>query len=90
MQAQHQSSSVTEATTNTFNVGDDVSYVVGRSSGYSVSFSVREGKIVKIDSDVAVIKFRNGRCCMQPLSKLTRKGERNALTRALLGSIDHD
>ncbi|KIH84242.1 hypothetical protein [Pseudomonas batumici] len=87
MQAQHPSGSSTEATTNTFKIGDDVSYVIGRSTERSVSFSVREGKIVKIDGNIAVVKSRNGRCITQPLGKLTRKGERNALTRALLGDV---
>lgn len=85
MQAQNPSGSGTEATTNAFKVGDDVSFVVGRSTGHSVSFSVREGKIAEIDSVTAVVKLRNGRTSVQPLNKLTRQGERNALTRALLG-----
>lgn len=85
MQAQHPSGSATEATTNTFKVGDDVTYVIGRSTGHSVSFSVREGKIVQIDGNVAVVKSRNGRSITQPLDKLTHKGEPNALTLALLG-----
>lgn len=85
MQAQNPSGSSTEATTNAFKVGDDVSFVVGRSTGHSVSFSVREGKIAEIDSVTAVVKLRNGRTSVQPLNKLTRQGERNALTRALLG-----
>jgi len=85
MQAQHPSGSATEATTNTFKIGDDVTYVIGRSTGHSVSFSVREGKIVKIDGNVAVVKSRNGRRSLQPLSKITHKDERNTLTKALLG-----
>lgn len=85
MQAQNPSGSGTEATTNAFKVGDDVSFVVGRSTGHSASFSVREGKIAEINSATAVVKLRNGRTSVQPLNKLTRQGERNALTRALLG-----
>lgn len=85
MHAQHPSDSAAEASTNTFNVGDTVNYVAARSTGHSVSFNVREGKIVKIDGAVAVIKSRNGHCCMQPLNKLTHQGKPNALTQALLG-----
>lgn len=85
MQAQNPSGSGTEATTNAFNVGDDVTFVAARSTGRSVSLSVREGKIAGINNGIATVKLRNGRTSMQPLNKLTRKGERNALTRALLG-----
>lgn len=85
MQAQNPSGSGTEAITNSFKVGDDVSYVVGRSTGHSVSFSVREGTIVEISAGVAIVKSRNGRRSTQPLNKLTHQGQRNALTRALLG-----
>lgn len=87
MQAQNQSGSGTEAITNTFKVGDDVTFVVARSTGHSVSLSVREGKIAEIDRATAVVKLRNGRTSVQPLNKLTRQGERNALTRALLGDV---
>lgn len=85
MQAQNPSGSGTEATTNAFKVGDDVTFVAARSTGHSVSFSVREGKIAEIDSATAIVKLFNGRTSVQPLNKLTRQGERNALTRALLG-----
>ncbi|MDL5599330.1 hypothetical protein QS468_41920 [Bacillus subtilis] len=85
MQAQNPSGSGTEATTNAFKVGDEVTFVAARSTGHSVSLSVREGKIAEIDSATAVVKLRNGRTSVQPLNKLTHQGERNALTRALLG-----
>ncbi|MFJ3369791.1 hypothetical protein [Pseudomonas sp. NPDC086251] len=88
MQAQRPSSSGTEAITNVLKVGDDVTYVVGRSTGHSVSFSVHEGKIAVISGRVATVKSRNGSSSVQPLNKLTRKGQRNALTRALLGDAE--
>lgn len=85
MQAQNPSGSGTEATTNAFKVGDDVTFVAARSTGHSVSLSVHEGKIAEIDSATAIVKLRNGHTSVQPLNKLTRQSERNALTRALLG-----
>ena len=85
MQAQNPSGSGIEATTNAFKVGDDVTFVAARSTGHSVSLSVREGKIAEIDSATAIVKLRNGRTSVQPLNKLTRQSERNTLTRALLG-----
>jgi plastocyanin len=85
MQAQNPCGSGTEATTNAFKVGDDVTFVAARSTGHSVSLSVCEGKIAEIDSATAIVKLRNGRASVQPLNKLTRQSERNALTRALLG-----
>lgn len=85
MQAQNPSGSGTEAITNTFKVGDEVTFIAARSTGHSVSLSIREGKIAEIGCATAVVKLRNGRTSLQPLNKLTRQGERNALTRALLG-----
>jgi hypothetical protein len=85
MQAQNPSGSGTEASTNAFKVGDEVTFIAARSTGQSVSLSVREGKIAEIGCATAVVKLRNGRTSLQPLNKLTRQGERNALTRALLG-----
>ena len=73
-----------ESNTTAFKVGDAVSYVTARNTARSISFSVREGKIVEINGGVAVVKSRHG-ISIQLLEKLTRQGERNALTRALLG-----
>lgn len=87
MQAQNPSGSGREATTNTFKVGDDVSFVVGRSTGHSVSFSVRDGTIAEISTGIAIVKSRNGSRSTQPLNKLTHQGQRNALPRALLGEV---
>ncbi|MHB2139895.1 hypothetical protein ACX64L_18375 [Pseudomonas monsensis] len=86
MQAQNPSGRGTKAITNTFKVGDEVTFIGARSTGHSVSLSVREGKIAEIGSATAVVKLRNGRTSLQPLNKLTGQGERNALTCALLGN----
>lgn len=69
----------------TFKLGDQVSYCVTTSTSNGYRISAREGKVVAVDGQVAVVQSRNGRRCMQPFSKLTPKGQRNALTRALLG-----
>ncbi|MCR8935663.1 hypothetical protein [Pseudomonas sp. S11A4] len=37
-----------------------MNYVVGRSTGYSVSFSVREGTIAEISAGVAIVKSATG------------------------------
>ena len=85
MKAEHPSSSIAEASTNEFNIGDKVSYVVmtGIANGYQLS--ARMGEIIVINGDVATVKSRNGRSSMQPLSKLTPEGQPNALTRMLAG-----
>ncbi|SOB53791.1 hypothetical protein [Pseudomonas lundensis] len=85
MKAEHPSSSIAEASTNEFNIGDKVSYVVmtGIANGYQLS--ARMGEIIVINGDVATVKSRNGRSSMQPLSKLTPEGQHNALTRMLAG-----
>ena len=83
MKAEHPSSSIAEASTNEFNIGDKVSYVVmtGTANGYQLS--ARMGEIIVINEEVATVKSRNGRSSMQPLSKLTPEGQPNALTRML-------
>ena len=84
MKAEHPSS-IAEASTNEFNIGDKVSYVVmtGTANGYQLS--ARMGEIIVINGEVATVKSRNGRSSMQPLSKLTPEGQPNALTRMLEG-----
>ncbi|ROM60394.1 hypothetical protein [Pseudomonas rhodesiae] len=84
MQAQTQSSSAVEASTNTFKIGDTVSYVVAKTMARSVEFSVRKGTIKAIDGQVAIVESRYGRS-IQPLNKLSREGEANALTKSLMG-----
>ncbi len=68
-----------------FQLGDQVSYCVAKQTGNGISISAREGKVVAIDGQVAIVQSRNGRRSIQPFTKLTPKGQRNALTRALLG-----
>lgn len=84
MQAQNPSSSTVEASTNPLKVGDDVSFVVARTMARSVEFSVRKGTIKAIEGQVALVESRHGRS-LQPLNNLSREGEPNALTKALLG-----
>ena len=85
MKAEHQSSSIAEASTNEFNIADKVSYVVMTSTVHGYQFSARMGEVNVINADVATIKSRNGRSSMQPLSKLTPEGQPNALTKVWLG-----
>lgn len=85
MQAHQPQGGRAEASTNTFAIGDKVSYVKVSSSGNNYRFSAREGVISEIEGQVATVKARNGRTTTQPLSKLTPLGQPNALTRALMG-----
>ena len=85
MKAEHPSSSIAEASTNEFNIGDKVSYVVMTGTANSYQLSARMGEIIVINGDVATVKSRNGRSSMQPLRKLTPEGQPNALTRMLAG-----
>ncbi len=68
-----------------FQLGDRVSYCVANAIGNGLRISVREGKIVALEGQVAIVQARNGKRSMQPLDKLTPEGQPNALTRALLG-----
>ena len=85
MQAQHQSSSVTEASTNTLKAGDKVSYVTINTEGRGYSLSARTGVITEIEGEIATVRAGNGRRITLPLNKLTPEGQPNALTRALMG-----
>lgn len=84
MQAQTPEVSTEQATTASFKVGDSVSYVVAQQTARSVKLSAREGKIVAIEGQTAIVESRHGRS-MQPLNKLSPEGGPNALTRMLLG-----
>lgn len=86
MQAQTPEVSGEKATTNPIKVGESVSYVAVRSSGRSVQMSTRKGKVERIEGNVAWIRARNGQLISTNLRDVTREGERNALTRALLGN----
>lgn len=84
MQAQTPEVSTEKATTATFKVGDPVSYVVAKQTSRSIKLSTREGTIVVIEGNTCIVESRHGRS-MQRLSKISHKGEPNALTKALLG-----
>ena len=74
-----------QATTPTFQLGDEVTFVVGSGSRRSMRFSVRHAKVVKLESEHAVVQYRNRQCIRVKLTNLTLASERNALTRALAG-----
>lgn len=84
MQAQTPEVSSEKANTAAFKVGDPVSYVVSKQRGRSVQFTAREGTIVVIEGHTCIVESRHGRS-MQLLSKISHRGEPNALTKALLG-----
>ena len=85
MQVNPQEVSTEKANTNTFEVGDKVSYVKVSSSGNNYRYSAREGVITEINGQVAHVKLRNGHTSTLALSKLTPAGQPNALTRMLMG-----
>lgn len=85
MQAHQPQGGAVEASTNTFAVGDKVSYVKVTSSGNNYRYSAREGVITEIKGRVAYVKLRNGHTTTLALSKLTPAGQPNALTRMLMG-----
>lgn len=89
MQAQHPSGSGTEAITNSFAVGDKVSYVALKTEGRGYRLNARKGVIVAIDGSNATVRTGNGRPVTLPLDKLSPEAQPNALTRALLGSADN-
>lgn len=86
MQEAHQPrSGSAEATTNSFKVGDAVTFTVTTRSGNSIRMSVKEAKIVELLKQTAIVKCRNGRTEIVLLSDLTPADQPNALTRALMG-----
>ncbi|MCM2317976.1 MAG: hypothetical protein NDI93_01445 [Pseudomonas sp.] len=74
-----------EASTNSFAVGDKVSYVKVSSSGTGFRFSARDGVITELNDQVATVRARNGRTTTMHIKELTPVGQPNALTRALMG-----
>lgn len=89
MQAQHPSSSVTEATTNPFEVRDKVSYVAIKAEGRGYCLSARKGVITAIDGHIATVRAGNDRPILLPLEKLSPDAQPNALTRMLMGSSEN-
>ncbi len=74
-----------KATTPTFQLGDEVTFVVGSGSRRSMRFSVKHAKVVQLESEHAVVQYRNHHRIRVKLTHLTLASERNALTRALVG-----
>jgi hypothetical protein len=85
MQDQTLNGSAAEATMNTIQIGDQVTYVKMTATAGGHGLSVKEARVIEIDGTVAKVRSRNGRISSQPLHKLTPAGQRNALTHALLG-----
>lgn len=85
MQDRTLNGSAAEATMNTIQIGDQVTYVKMTATAGGYGLSVKEATVIEIDGSVAKVRSRNGRISSQPLHKLTPSGQRNALTRALLG-----
>lgn len=87
MQAQTPEVSDAKASTPALKVGDEVTFTVTRSTGRSVSISVKHATIFAlIGESSAIIKRRNGHKECVPVSILTPADQPNALTRALLGT----
>lgn len=87
MQAQTPEVSDAKASTPALKVGDEVTFTVTRSTGRSVSISVKHATIFAlIGENSAIIKRRNGHKECVPVSILTPADQPNALTRALLGT----
>ncbi|MCQ4270227.1 hypothetical protein NA655_04235 [Pseudomonas kuykendallii] len=86
MQAQTPEVSGAEATTNTFAIGDKVSYVGTKATGRGFRISAREGEVVAVTDHLVLIKARNGQAVHVHAANVTPIGQPNALTRALMGS----
>ncbi|QYX51530.1 hypothetical protein K3F44_18235 [Pseudomonas sp. S07E 245] len=74
-----------KATTHIFKQGDKVTFTEVRRGAKSIRFSAKEATVVRILGSTAIVKYRNGHNVAILISELTPAGERNALTRALLG-----
>lgn len=85
MQVQTPEVSTEQATTPTLKPGDKVTFTQVRRSAKSIRFTSKEATIIRILGKTAIVKYRNGQSVAILVSELTPAGERNALTRALLG-----
>lgn len=85
MQAQTPEVSGEKATTHAFKPGDKVTFTEVRRGAKTVRFTSKDATVVRIIGSTAIVKYRNGHNVAILVSKLTPAGERNALTRALLG-----
>lgn len=85
MQVETPEVSVEKATTRTFKPGDKVTFTQIRRGVKTIRFTSKEATVVNILGSTAIVKYRNGQELAIRVSELTPAGERNALTRALLG-----
>ncbi len=85
MQVQTPEVSGEKATTRAFKPGDKVTFTEVRRGMKTIRMSVKEATVVRVLGTTAILKYRNGHNVAIPVSDLTPAGERNALTRALLG-----
>ncbi len=76
---------IEQATTPTFKPGDKVTFTEVRRGAKSIRFTSKEATVVRVLGSTAIVRYRNGQNVAIPVSELTPAGERNALTRALLG-----
>ena len=74
-----------KATTRSFTPGDKVTFTEVRRGAKTIRFTSKEATVVRILGNTAIVKYRNGHNVAIQVSELTPAGERNALTRALLG-----
>ena len=85
MQEHQPTSGAVEASTNSFKVGDAVTFTVVTRKGNNIRMSVKEATIFELREHRAIVKYRNGRKASVRLEHLTPAGQPNALTRALMG-----
>ncbi len=85
MQVESPEVSNQQAITHNFKPGDKVTFTEIRRGANSVRFTSKTATVVRILGTTAIVKYRNGRSVAIQISELTPAGERNALTRALLG-----
>lgn len=71
----------------TLTVGQKVTFTFVRSTGRTIKFSSREGRVQELKGDSAVIKSKNGSLHTVRLSDLRAVGERSALTDAVLSGV---
>lgn len=74
-------------TTNNFSVGQKVTFTNVRTVGRTINFRSCDGVVHEMNGNEAVVKSRSGMHTV-PLADLRAKGERNALTDAVLGGLD--
>ena len=68
--------------------GDQVKWVVTRKVGKGYRMSQREGAIVEIDNDIAIVKHRNGHKKQIHIGNLRLLNEKGELTEIIEGAAD--